>query len=121
VIQFAVSEQLATLLEVQRAKLNQVEATKPGKIRYAEARAKGCFTAVAKGAKNRELKPNQIFIPGTEIRFTEYGLRISVFKASVPCDEKEKHTRVRGITFVRGADTWIGNIEFKPLDNLQAD
>jgi hypothetical protein len=114
-IPFSVSESLATLLEAQRVKLDQVDVTKPGKLRYAEARAQGCFTAVAKGAKNRQLKPNQIFIPGTELRVADGTLRISVFRASVPCDYDDE---VLSVTFQKdGPDYWYGYIELDPQVN----
>ena len=118
-IPFSVSESLAHLLEAQRAKLDQVDATKPGKLRYAEARAKGCFTAVAKGAKDRQLKPNQIFIPRTELRMADGTLRISVFKASVPCDYGDE---VLSVTFQKdGPKHWYGYIELDPkVDAAQA-
>ena len=119
-ILFSVSESLAALLEAQRAKLDQVDATKPGKLRYAEARAKGCFTAVAKGASDRQLKPNRIFIPRTELRMTDGTLRISVFKASVPCDYADDE--VRSVTFEKdGPAHWYGYIELDPkIDPAEA-
>lgn len=122
-ITFSVSESLANLLEEQRAKLDQVDATKPGKIRYAEARAKGCFTAVAKGASDRQLKPNRIFIPRTELRVTDGVLRISVFKASVPCGcGYDYDDEVRSVTFQKdGPEHWYGYLELDPkIDTAQA-
>jgi hypothetical protein len=130
VIPFIVSENLATVLDSQRAKLDQVDATKTGKERYRLAREAGCFAAVSKGAKDRELKENQLFIPGTEMSVTNGILRISALKASLPMDPNWKarnvtFRRVRGlVTGNDGAaveDIWQGDVEINPpLDSAEA-
>ncbi len=108
---FPVSESLAEKLNDQRERLDNVPLTASGKDRYHEARQTyGCFAAIAKGAKDRELKEDRIFIPRTEIRNGNGCARIPSLKArlTVPAD-----VHVKGITFIRENGVWTGQLEVK--------
>jgi hypothetical protein len=78
-----VSDSLAAILNDQRQKLDQVDAKRPGPEWYELARPAGCFAAIAKGAKHRTLKPEQIFIPRSEFKVVNGQLRIPVLKATL--------------------------------------
>jgi len=117
VIPFNVVGNLEEKLNDQRLKLDQVDPKKPGKLRYQLARAEGCFAAVSKGAKDRELKRDEIFFPRSELSVTKdercatgHSLRISCFKATVPVDSFTAGS-FQSLTFFRKDGVWKGEIE----------
>jgi hypothetical protein len=114
---FPITESLALKLDDQRQKLDQVSPKLPGKARYQLAREQGCFAAVAKGAKDRELKPDRIFIPHSEIANGNGHVRISALKASLTIPDG---LHVKSLTFVRSTDKWTGHIEVKESAAKQA-
>lgn len=103
-----VSETLARILDEQRKKLDTVDAKEPGKVRRQLARQAGVFCALAKGAHNRELKPDRIFIPGSEFTQAKGKLRISVLKANLPIPE---NVRVKNVTFIKDGEIWTAVLE----------
>jgi len=117
VIPFDVVGNLQEKLTDQRLKLDQVDPKKPGKLRYQLARAEGCFAAVSKGAKDRELMRDEIFFPHSELSVTKdeqcvtgHSLRISCFKATVPVDSFTAGS-FQSLTFSRKDGLWKGEIE----------
>lgn len=86
-----VSDSLPAILNDQRQKLDQVDAKRPGVERYEMARKAGCFAAIAKGAKHRTLKPEQIFIPRSEFTVVNGLLRIPVLKATLVIPSSAPH------------------------------
>lgn len=113
-IQNEVSEALFDVLNDQRQKLDQVDAKQPGKVRYQQARSLGCFAAVAKGAKDRELKPNRIFIPLTELHSLNGKVRISSLKATLPIPEG---VQVKGVAFEADeSEKWHAILEVKDVE-----
>jgi hypothetical protein len=110
VLPFPVTEGLAAKLDDQRERLGSVEPTLPGKQRYQAAREAGCFAAVAKGAKDRELKMDRVFIPGSELQNGNGQVRISALKATLPVPAG---LHVKSITFSREGTAWAGQLEVK--------
>jgi hypothetical protein len=98
-----VSDTLAAILNDQRQKLDQVDAKRSGPERYEMARKAGCFAAIAKGAKHRTLKPEQIFIPRSEFKVVNGQLRIPVLKATLAIPSSAPHmganTVVKAVIF----------------------
>jgi hypothetical protein len=107
---FPVTEVLASKLDDQRAKLDITDPTLPAKQRYLSARQNGCYAAISKGAKDRELKSDRLFIPGSELQNGNGEVRISALKAAMPIPAG---LHVKNITFVRENDTWMGRLEVK--------
>lgn len=104
-----VSEALAAILTDQRERLDTVHAT--GRDRYRAAREAGCPASVAKGAKDRTLKPNEIYIPRTEIHRSGNAVRISALKTTL---QNIPDGDVTGVVFTRDADgNWSGKLEAK--------
>jgi hypothetical protein len=110
ILSFEVTGLVSEKLDQQRAGLDRVDPKQSGKQRYEEARARGCFASVAKGAKDRELKPGRIFIPGTETSIRNRTLRISALKLTIP-EIPQRVTRVKGVDFVTEGGVWKGQIE----------
>lgn len=109
---FPISEALALKMDDQRQKLSHTDPELPGKQRYLSAREHGCFAAVAKGAKDRELQPGRIFIPGSELTHSNGRVRISALKASLPVPDG---LHVKGITFTCDDTGWRGQLEVKEV------
>lgn len=108
---FPVSESLAEKLDDQRKRLDRLAPALTGKERYTVARqVEGCFAAVAKGAKDRELKANRIYIPRTELQNGNGQVRISALKATLPLPAGVK---VKSVTFIREDGAWTGQLEVK--------
>jgi hypothetical protein len=112
-IPFAVSQTMAGKLGAQRESLDRVNASVPGPQRYQLAREAGCCAAVAKGAKDRRIEPNQLYFPKTEMRVQNQMLRISSLKASLPMPASlvEEGRSVRGIVFTNIDGSWTGYLE----------
>lgn len=112
---FPVSEALAQKLDEQRERLDNVDSKLVGKQRYQHARQElGCLAAVAKGAKDRELKPDRIYIPGTELQNGNGKVRISSLKATLTVPAE---VHVKGLTFIRDNGTWSGVLEVRDLSD----
>jgi|GEM_PF-5435193 hypothetical protein len=107
---FIVSEALAEKLNDQLDRLATVDASRPGKERYQLARQAGCFAAIAKGAKDRKLEPDQVYIPKTELMVKDGKVRISALKATLNLPGV---FGVVGIVFLRdhNIDHWHGYVE----------
>ena len=95
-----VDEALWPVLDEQLSKLDTVDAKVPGKRRYQLARQAGVLCALAKGARSRELKPNQLHVPGTELSVSERGVRISALRCTMPLPSN-MHSHVKCGTFVK--------------------
>lgn len=111
-----VPDSLAEILNDQRQRLDKVDAKLPGVERYQAARQAGCLAAVAKGAKYRSLKPEQIFLPRSEFKPLNGQLRIPVFKATLLVPEQQSATlaspaNVRAVTFRRDNASWYSVLE----------
>lgn len=105
--EFDVPDNLYPVLERQREGLDKVNPNAPGKERYTLAREAGCFAAVSKGAKDHTLKPDQMFIPGTELTQANGKVRVSALKLEIP----EVDVRVKSITLLRLCGVWVGRME----------
>jgi hypothetical protein len=109
VLPFPVTEQLAMKLDAQRRKLDSIDASMSGKQRYEAARRAGCFAAISKGAKDRSLESNRLFIPGSELSQNGNGeVRISSLKATLPVPAG---LHVKNITFIRKAEASFSEVE----------
>lgn len=94
----------------QLERLNTVDPKQSGKVRRQRARDAGCLCAVAKGAAQRELKPDLIFIPNSEPTITSGKVRVSALKATLPIPEG---VQVKNVTFVRELGNWRAVLEVK--------
>jgi len=113
---FNVSDCLQATLTDQGSKLGLVDSNLPRKQRYLAARAAGCFAAIAKGAKDRELKGGQIFIPRSELSVIGNTLRISSLKATISMgvEDVAAGAVVKNVTFTNDGTIWYGVIEMAP-------
>jgi len=110
---FEVSEVMVPLLEELRGKLDKVNPEHPGQQRFEAARDLGCGSAVSKGAKYRSLLPERIFIPSTETRRANGGIRISALKTTIP--DVPADVAVKAVLFIREEGAWAGRLEVKKL------
>ena len=106
---FGISEALVKVLDDQREKLSAVDPKAPGRERYEQARQAGCPAAVAKGAKDRQLQRDRIYLPGTELSRRDGTVRISALKLTIPGIPPD--VRVKGITFLHENEVWTGKLE----------
>jgi hypothetical protein len=85
-----------------------LEKVLEGRARYHLAR----FAAVAKGAKDRQLEPDQIYFPTTAMVISEGKARISSLKATFPIPDGVK---VKGVVFFKKAGPngpcWSGHLQ----------
>jgi hypothetical protein len=105
VLVFEVSEPLKQKLDDQRQRLDGVNPKLPPVERYQLARSAGVLAAVAKGIKNRSDRPNEIFLPKSELRNGNGSIRISSLRASIAVPEG---VSVKNVSFVRTDDGWQG-------------
>jgi hypothetical protein len=105
VLLFEVSEALKQKLDDQRQRLDGVNPKLPPVERYQLARSAGVLAAVAKGVKNRSDRPNEIFLPKSELRNGNGSIRISSLRAAIAVPEG---VRVKSVSFVRTDGAWQG-------------